>query len=362
VELLVIAPWLIVALGCWLGYALVRQNGRILLRLEAIERKLGSETPIAPDLQSLHQGLARGTIAPSFDLPDLQGRVVSLADFAGRRLVLTFFSPTCTFCQQMASELGAATRARGRDAPQIVLISTGGREENARFAMEHGFECPVLLQHENEIATRYRVGGTPMAYAIAADGTIASDIAIGADAVLALLREPAASPSRWRGASHERRGNKPLDQSRLIRTGLPAGTRAPAIRLPALDDGEVSLEAYRGRHVLLVFSDPDCGPCNVLAPQLEALHRRASDVRVLMVSRGGREANLKKRAEHGLTFPIALQRQWEISREYGMFATPVAYWIDPAGIIAAEVGTGVDQILALGERAGTMRKEAVPTG
>jgi hypothetical protein len=70
-----------------------------------------------------------------------------------------------------------------------------------------------------------------------------------------------------------------------------------------------------------------------------------------MVSRGDEEANRAKAAEHGLTFPIGLQRQWEISRDYGMFATPVAYWIDESGLIASEVVTGVDPILALLARA-----------
>jgi len=42
-----------------------------------------------------------------------------------------------------------------------------------------------------------------------------------------------------------------------------------------------------------------------------------------------------------------LQRQWEVSREYAMFATPVGYLIDEQGSIAADVATGVDAILAL---------------
>ncbi len=37
-----VLPWVLIAVGSWLGYQLVRQNGRILLRLEAIEQQLGS--------------------------------------------------------------------------------------------------------------------------------------------------------------------------------------------------------------------------------------------------------------------------------------------------------------------------------
>jgi hypothetical protein len=43
-----ILPWLLIAVGGWLGYQLVRQNGRILLRLEAIEKQLGSRYPLSP--------------------------------------------------------------------------------------------------------------------------------------------------------------------------------------------------------------------------------------------------------------------------------------------------------------------------
>ena len=54
-----------------------------------------------------------------------------------------------------------------------------------------------------------------------------------------------------------------------------------------------------------------------------------------------------KIAEHGLTFPVALQRHWEISRDYGIFATPVGYLIDERGVIAADVAVGAKAILAL---------------
>jgi hypothetical protein len=65
---------------------------------------------------------------------------------------------------------------------------------------------------------------------------------------------------------------------------------------------------------------------------------------MLMISRGDLEANRVKIGEHGLTFPVALQRHWEVSRAYGMFATPIAYLIDGQGIIAADVAVGVDPV------------------
>jgi thiol-disulfide isomerase/thioredoxin len=111
--------------------------------------------------------------------------------------------------------------------------------------------------------------------------------------------------------------------------------------------GELSLEEYRGRRLLLVFSDPECGPCDQIAPHLERLHRERPDLSVLMIGRRDRELNRQKLAKLGLTIPAVLQRSWEISLLYGMFATPVAYLIDEHGVIAADVATGAEPILDL---------------
>ena len=148
----------------------------------------------------------------------------------------------------------------------------------------------------------------------------------------------------------EKRGDtshRGLKGSRINRDGLPRGTHAPVFRLPRLDSGELTLNDYREQRVLLVFSDPNCGPCNQLVQELERLHRSSSDLQVLVVSRGNPEINQRKVSEHQLTFPVVLQHRWEISREYAIFATPVAYLIDEQGIIVADVAVGGDAIVAL---------------
>jgi hypothetical protein len=112
----------------------------------------------------------------------------------------------------------------------------------------------------------------------------------------------------------------------------------------------LALEEYRGRRVLLVFSDPGCGPCEQLAPQLERVHRERRDLQVLMVSRQDVETNRQKVAKLGLTFPVVLQQSWEISLLYAMFATPMGYLIDEQGILASDVAAGVEPILELAAR------------
>ena len=38
-----VLPWLLLFAGAWLGFQLIRQNGRILVRLEAIEQRMAPQ-------------------------------------------------------------------------------------------------------------------------------------------------------------------------------------------------------------------------------------------------------------------------------------------------------------------------------
>jgi peroxiredoxin len=146
--------------------------------------------------------------------------------------------------------------------------------------------------------------------------------------------------------------NRSLARSKIKRDGLKAGTPAPEFCLPRLDGrGELSLQDFRGRRLLLVFSSPHCGPCNTLAPELEKFHRAHPALEVVMISKSEPKENRAKVKEHGLTFPIVLQQQWEISRRYAMFATPIAYFIDEAGLIVHDVAVGTDAIVELMSKA-----------
>ena len=54
-----------------------------------------------------------------------------------------------------------------------------------------------------------------------------------------------------------------------------------------------------------------------------------------------------KASKLGLTFPIVMQKQWELSMKYGMFATPIGYLIDEQGILISDVAVGVEPICKL---------------
>ncbi len=66
-----------------------------------------------------------------------------------------------------------------------------------------------------------------------------------------------------------------------------------------------------------------------------------------MISRRDLDANRRKFTELGLSFPVVLQKHWEISMLYGKFATPISYLIDEQGVLATDVVIGVEPIQEL---------------
>jgi peroxiredoxin len=355
VALLVVFPLLA---GVWFFvYQLFKQQGRLLLRLDSLEQRLGhagGHAPGAAPQPQAPQGLPVGTEVADFQLADLDGRQVSLSDFRGRRVLLVSWNPTCGYCDMIGPDLAQLQKDFDESNVKMVLASYGDADSNRKLAEEHGLEAPVLLLGSRTLEA-FQNMGTPCAYLLDENGIVIEPMAVGANAVPLLARSAAAR----NGKRKRLPGEKPLSESKIPRGGLPAGTLAPAFTLPDLGGRLVSLDQYRGGRVLLVFSDPSCGPCDQLAPKLAELHRRhtGNGLSILMVGRGDAQENRRKAREFGLEFPVVMQDRWKLSKEYGIFATPVAFLIGKDGVIERNVAEGPEKILALAANASSESKE-----
>jgi uncharacterized membrane protein YphA (DoxX/SURF4 family)/peroxiredoxin len=131
--------------------------------------------------------------------------------------------------------------------------------------------------------------------------------------------------------------------------GLPVGSPAPAFILHRLDNESISLEALRAesKPVLLLFTDPNCGPCNALMPTAALWQRQyASTLRTVVISYGSLETNRTKQQEYGLT-EVLLQKDREVATLYQAYGTPSAVLVRPDGTIGSALAPGADAITTL---------------
>lgn len=166
-------------------------------------------------------------------------------------------------------------------------------------------------------------GGDPLA------GALTAAVALGS-AALAGLRAPARNAERAGGG------------------GLPVGSRAPAFELPSRGGPAVSLTGLleTGRPLLLVFADPDCGPCIALAPEIaDWQYRHAGELTIAVIERaddrpaGGVDPHGRRN--------VLLQQHREIADSYGVEGTPSALLVAADGSVESGLASGAPAIRAL---------------
>src|SRR3954471_12839874 len=160
---------------------LLRQNGRLLLRVEGLEAALRDQgIPIPrPERRDPDTGLPVGTSAPGFSLPGLHGETVTLESLraADKPIVLIFTDPDCSSCRQLMPRVGEWQRGRANDLA-MAIISAGVSDETSVEASEHGLQN-VLVDEEDDVAEAYGARFTPSAVVVDDEGRIATPVAAG---------------------------------------------------------------------------------------------------------------------------------------------------------------------------------------
>jgi peroxiredoxin len=134
--------------------------------------------------------------------------------------------------------------------------------------------------------------------------------------------------------------------------GLPLGTPAPAFALSGIFGEVLTLDALRsqGKPVMLIFSDPNCGPCNAMLPDIAGWQRdHFATMTAALISRGSVEANREKIGKNGLA-NVLLQQDREVAESFNAPATPSAVLVSPDGDIASALAEGAQAIRLLVSR------------
>jgi peroxiredoxin Q/BCP len=130
----------------------------------------------------VRSALAEGAKAPSFALPRDGGNAVSLADYAGQKLVLFFYpradTPGCT------KEAIDFTRLKGAfaaaDTPTTAVSGDPLKAQEA-FRNKHQLSVPLASDENHEMLTAYGAWGEKSMYGRTFMGILRTTVLIGAD-------------------------------------------------------------------------------------------------------------------------------------------------------------------------------------
>jgi methylamine dehydrogenase accessory protein MauD len=348
----------VVVLGMLIGesqilFELIKQNGRLLLRIEALESRIAPQgaSILSPTPRAV--GLPVGTSAPAFRLPALEGEPRSLDDLraAAKPVLLVFSDPACVACATLLPDLARWQRNHAAKLT-IALISRGAVEINRAKVGDHRL-MHVLLQNDHQIVEAYQVEATPTAVLVRPDGTIGSGLAPGAEAIRqlvaqttgtlepTLMRNGQTVPSIRAGRS---KANS-IKRAPALSTTLKIGELAPVFKLPDLTGKPMDLAELRGSPTLLLFWNPACGFCQRMLEHVRSLEAKLSKgmLKLLIASSGSAETNQAM----GLQSPIILDQSLTLGPAFGANGTPMAVLIDAEGRIASEVVAGASAVLAL---------------
>lgn len=139
-------------------------------------------SPSQPDCPSCHsfgvQRFQEIKEAPAFSLNSLNGKQVSLSDFRGKFVLLTFWATWCASCKEDIPLLEKLSAGK-RDQLVILLIAIDGERKKAvqKIISKNKITLPVLLLLKEKVMDHYMVRGwVPQTFLVDREGMLVGKI------------------------------------------------------------------------------------------------------------------------------------------------------------------------------------------
>ena len=132
--------------------------------------------------------LVEGATAPGFSLPRDGGGSVSLADYAGKKLVLFFYPRADTpGCTREAIDFTRLNDAFADEGAAVLGISADTVKAQESFRTKHQLSVPLISDEQHEMLEAYGAWGEKSMYGRNFMGIIRTTVLIGADGRIAKI-------------------------------------------------------------------------------------------------------------------------------------------------------------------------------
>src|SRR2546427_4397138 len=109
--------------------------------------------------------IQEGKAAPAFTLADAKGKEVSLADFAGKNVILYFYprddTPGCT---KEACGFRDAWKELAKQGTVVLGVSSDGAESHKKFIAKYKLPFTLLSDPDRKVMEKYGAYGEKMMY------------------------------------------------------------------------------------------------------------------------------------------------------------------------------------------------------
>ncbi|HEX4814546.1 MAG TPA: redoxin domain-containing protein [Nonomuraea sp.] len=143
----------------------------IIRKLRTYER----DRAAAPDPSRPTTGLRAGTAVPAFAATARDGSEVGVADLAGRRTLVGFFSSDCEGCTTAAPGFAPAAREAGVAA--LAVVTAGHRDPEELLAALGDDVTAVVEQGPGSLTEAFAVSAYPWYFLTGPDGVVVASAA-----------------------------------------------------------------------------------------------------------------------------------------------------------------------------------------
>jgi peroxiredoxin len=128
--------------------------------------------------QSSGPGLKKGLPAPDFTLPGLDGKMVRLADYKGKVVLINIWATWCPPCvEEMPSmeKLYRELKGEGFEILAVSIDETGAKDVRS-FMKKYKLSFPALTDSKGAIKSLYQTTGVPESFIIDKDGILVEKV------------------------------------------------------------------------------------------------------------------------------------------------------------------------------------------
>lgn len=128
------------------------------------------------DSSSVAEGIKIGDRAPDFELHTVDGTVVKLSDYEGKRVLVNFWATWCPPCMKETPDMVAYYKAHQQEDIEILSVNLTSTETGSApveaFLEKYNVPFPTVLDAMDEVSKVYQIAAVPTSYFIDGEGII----------------------------------------------------------------------------------------------------------------------------------------------------------------------------------------------